>query len=198
MGKRAIELAAQQAGVALQLEWQPFQLDPHIPPAGIDKIQHYTRKFGPRGVGFINDPNHHLAVRGREIGLAFQYVPGSKVFNSFNGHRLMHRAQKISLKLQSDLQEVFFRKYFSEGKDLGNVEELADAAQEVGMPKQQTLAYLSSQEDVEPVREKLEEVHGSGISGVPHFFFPNGEEVSGGQGVEEFAVLLSRCCPPPK
>ena len=58
MGKRALELAARQLNVGLQISWAPFQLDGTIPPEGADKMQHYLKKFGPQAEGMLRNPKN--------------------------------------------------------------------------------------------------------------------------------------------
>ena len=47
LGKRRLERGlALVPEVAIEVRWRPFQLDPTIPPAGIDRRAYLERKFG--------------------------------------------------------------------------------------------------------------------------------------------------------
>ena len=194
MGKRAIELAAQSNGVELQLVWKPFQLNPGGNVNGEDKMEAYMRKFGPQARSFLQDPNNQIAKRGREIGIDYKYHEGSKVFNTIHPHRLMYYVlQKKGVEAQNNLQEILFRRYFSEGQNLGPVAkggQLMEAAVEAGLDKEEIFKFLNSDECTEEVQEEMVESH-SKVSGVPHFYFPaSGKETSGGQPIHAFQKLL--------
>eukprot|EP01079_Euglenida_sp_SAG-EU17-18_P002312 gene2312-3155_t len=105
-------------------EWQPGHL------SGADKMEYYKKKFGPQAEAMLKDPNNMLNVRGRPMGIEFNYHEGSRVFNTFSAHRVMELALRNSVQTQNDLCEVLFRKYFKEGKDLSQISDLVDAAEE--------------------------------------------------------------------
>lgn len=191
VGKRSIEAAAKASGVELELHWLPFQLDPTLPAGGVDKMQHYIRKFGPQARQMLVDPNSGLKLRGRELGVEFRYHEGSRVFNSLAGHRLAFwTAQKHGLAKQNALMEVFFRRYFDEGRNLGTESELVEAAAEVGLDKGEVAAFLRTDEATEEVGEELTEAHAK-CNGVPHFVFPSGRVISGGESVATFGKILT-------
>lgn len=167
-------------------------LDPRLPAQGVDKLQHYSAKFGAeRAKGFLLDPNNALKVRGRPLGADFEYHEGSKVFNSLNGHRLAHYALvNHGVAAQNRLMETMFRKYFKEGRNLGVEAELLDSATEAGLDAAKVAAFLKSPDATEEVMAELEVSHAS-CNGVPHFTFPSGKQVSGGQEVAAFRNILA-------
>jgi len=196
IGKRTIELAAAEAHVSVDLRWHPFQLDDTIPvDQSQDKMEVYTKKFGARAKELVADPNNMLNKRGRPMGIAFEYFPGSKVFNTRRAHRLLQYAlQKGGSELQNRVQEVLFRRYFTEGKDLGLVAELVQAAVEAGMAHDDVVALLQRPESTAETRElnaELQRSH-STCTGVPHFTFASGKVISGGDSIEAFAAALKR------
>eukprot|EP00759_Apiculatamorpha_spiralis_P057661 PhF_6_TR8739/c0_g3_i1/m.13749 len=133
----------------------------------------YIRKFGPSAQQWLTDPNNPLLVRARSVGLTMDYVPGSKTGNTFNAHRLLLLAETKSLKMQNDLQEVLFRKYFTEGHSVGETNVLLDAVAEVNMmSKEEATEFLSSQQLVDEVKQLLQIPARTGVNGVPYFKFP--------------------------
>ena len=191
VGKRAIEAGAAKAGVELELHWKPFQLNPHSPVEGEDKMEAYIRKFGPDAKRFLLDQNNHLYTRGREVGANMRYVEGSKVFNTFPAHHLIHWAEKEhGPKRANDLHEVLFRKYFNEGLNLGPKDELLKAVKEVGLPVEDAEKAMEAKKYADEVNKELRQSHRT-CSGVPHFTFPNGHTISGGQEVDHFAAILA-------
>lgn len=131
-----------------------------------------------------------LNQRGRPMGIEFVYHEGSRVFNTFNCHKLMAAAALNSVEQQNHLQEILFRKYFKEGKDLGQESELVAAATEAKMIEADAKAALQPDHPLgQAVKKELSHVR---VNGVPHFYFPNGRELSGGQPIEVFAEELRR------
>ena len=197
MGKRELELAAARANVALDLVCKPFMLDPSLPPAGVDKLQHYMRKFGPQAERMLKDPNNFLAQRGKPIGCAFQYHEGSKVFNSMQAHHLLTWAVlKHGVPAQMKLKEVFLRRYLAEGANLGLQPELLASVAEVGLPQEEAKAVLDeTHKDFDEIQETFEsqlaDSHRKG-NGVPAFYFPDGTTFSGGQEARTFDQAIAR------
>jgi len=186
VGKRELELAAARANVSLELVCKPFMLDPSLPSKGVDKLYHYTRKFGPQAEKMLKDPNNHLYQRGRAIGCDFKYHEGSKVFNSRQCHLLLTWADEChGHEAQAKLKEVFLEMYLSRGADLGVREELLAAVKEAGLPVDDATtvldgAHAKSSDLEERLDDELVDSHRK-TSGVPHFFFPDGTNFSGAQ-----------------
>jgi predicted DsbA family dithiol-disulfide isomerase len=148
-------------------------------------MEHYKRKFGPRAEQMLSDPNNFLNQRGKPIGVEFVYHKGSKVFNSFDCHRLLYYARtKFGTKKQNELQEAMFEGYFKNGINYGAQQDVVATAKKVGLPEDEVLKILSSDQFSEEVQEELLDSH-SKVNGVPHFYFPSGEEASGGQEVNK-------------
>jgi predicted DsbA family dithiol-disulfide isomerase len=139
------------------------------------------------------DPNNRVCSRARALGADMKYIPGSKVFNTLPAHTLLHWTQaKYGAEKANSLHEVLFRKYHSEGLNLGPNEELLKASEEVGLPVEEVEAMLKSGELTAQVKKEVQQ--GRRVcSGVPFFQFPNGHVISGGVDPEEFAGALQAC-----
>lgn len=172
-------------------------LDPRLPPNGIDKLQHYTRKFGPAAERMLKDANGPLHQRGRAVGLDFQYHEGSKVFNSMNCHKLITWAYiKHEAATANHLKEVMLRKYFSEGKNLGLKSELLAAVDEAKLPLDEAEKIIDDKaecsDDVnEEFETELADSHRK-VSGVPAFYFPDGTTFSGAEQGQVFDRAIAR------
>ena len=197
MGKRELELAASRANVKLELVSKPFMLDPTLPPAGVDKLQHYMRKFGPQAERMLKDPSNPLRQRGGPIGCDFQYHEGSKVFNSMKAHQLLVWAVlKHGVDSQMKLKEVFLRKYLADGANLGLEPELLAGVTEAGLPEAEAKEVLSeSHKDFDEIQETFEaqlaDSHRK-VNGVPAFYFPDGTTFSGGQEGRVFDMAIAK------
>lgn len=104
----------------------------------------------------------------------------------------MHFARsQFGAAAQDRLQEVLFRQYFNEGKNLGELEALLNAAQEADLPVDRARSYLASTEDSDIVRAAIRKSHES-CDGVPFFVFPSGAYVSGGESTSTFSRILQK------
>jgi predicted DsbA family dithiol-disulfide isomerase len=101
----------------------------------------------------------------------------TRVPNTFNAHRLIWFAEKDGR--QHELSEVLFRKYFFDGKDLGDIDNLVSAAEEAGLSAASTRQFLTGSEGVAEVRKEEQEGREMGISAVPTFIV-NGEIIASG------------------
>ena len=208
--KRAIELAAIKSNLDLRLHWLPFQLDPQIGPEGADRLESYVKKFGPHVESMIRDPNHQLCRTGHNLNreaeaifandkehlpppVEYRYIEGSRVFNTMKCHMLVaHPAVAENYKIQNKLMDVFFRKFFGEGKDLSVGNELYDAAKECNIPREVV------EEAVVKRNPGLEQkVRGllccaRGVRGIPYFKFPKGEVLNGSVSIDIFQEVLEK------
>lgn len=160
----------------MEVAWKPFQLRSNIPEEGFPK---------PGGPG-----PHQVNARLKEVGLrsGINFTGMCDRFpNTFKAHELMTWAlQKEGPSVQNQLSEVLFRHYFTDGRypDEGN---LADAAAEVGLPKEEAQEVLATRQFQKKVAQEMEEASRSGITGVP-FFYINGKSL--GSGARESEVFL--------
>lgn len=140
------------------------------------------------------DPNNQLNTRGRPMGIEFVYHQNSKVFNSRMAHQLMQFAESLSgSALQNSLQEILFRRYFKDGEDLGQLEKLAAAATEANIAPNDFATFKASLDAKSAESKMLDlalEQSQSTCTGVPHFTFPSGKEITGGEAVSTFAAML--------
>ncbi len=176
VGKARLDEALNTIGTALNIKttWKPFELNPTMPSEGADRKEYMLKKFGTSD--FSNMQNR-LSAAGAENGVQFDFAKMTRVPNTFNAHRLIWFAEKENK--QHELSEVLFRKYFFDGADLGTVENLVEAAVEVGLDAASTRLFLSSAEGTTEVRKEEQEGRAMGINAVPTFIV-NGEIVASG------------------
>ena len=188
IGKRRLEAALKlMPDVEVQVQWRPFQLDPTIPPGGIDRIDYLTRKFGADKISKIHE---HIGAAGREAGIDFQFEKIMLSPNTLDAHRLIRWASGSAL--QSELVESLFSAYFIEGRDIGDHEVLLDLASRIGMSVDRVRSMLKGEADVESVVDEIGTAVRLGVSGVPFFIFANQFAVPGAQSAEVLASAIER------
>lgn len=184
-------LAGLPEGTNVELQWQPFELNPDMPPEGMDRRVYRSLKFGSWERSQLLDQHTVEAARGEDI--AFDYAAIRRTPNTLAAHRLMLLAGEHGRATQ--VAEAIFSAYFEGGRDIGDIEVLADIAAENGVDRAQALAFLSKNEGEGQVRNQENAVLTNDVRSVPHFEIA-GETVSGAQPAEVFEAVLRRALVP--
>ncbi len=194
IGKRRLEAALSDAGsgVTAELRWHPFQLNPRMPARGISRERYVALKFGgaERARSVLRTITD--AARGAGIRIALDRI--ERTPNTLNSHRLLVHAARAGR--QNAVVERLFAAYFRDGRDIGDLEVLAEIGTAAGLDRAETERYLESAADRAQVIESDARARRSGLRGVPHFVIDRQLAVSGAQEPEVFrnvfAVLLAR------
>jgi predicted DsbA family dithiol-disulfide isomerase len=160
---RAIE--SLPAGIDVHLQWLPFELNPDMPPEGMDRKTYRSRKFGSWERSQVVDAQTVLA--GKDDGAGFAYEAITRTPNTFLAHRVSWLAQRKGE--QRAFVEAALRGYLAEGRDIGSKEVLAAIAGEIGLDPDAVAAFLDSNEGANTVQALERTAHERGIKGVPHF-----------------------------
>jgi len=185
VGKRRLEQALALRGAAdgaPRLTWHPFQLNPELPVAGMDRRTYLERKFGgPQGA---RDVYARVEEAGRDAGIAFAFDRIARQPNTLDAHRLIAWAQQDGSAAAAALVERLFRAYFLDGLDIGAPNLLAQLAGESGLDARAAAAWLASDAGGAEVREADREARRLGVGGVPFFIINQRIAVSGAQPAE--------------
>ena len=189
VGKRRLEQAFALMGGApeFRVAWRPFELNPQMPKAGIDRREYRMRKFGSWDRSLQLDAQ--LTEVGRTVGITFRYDLMKRTPNTFDAHRLIWLAGQMGV--QDAMVEILFRGYFSEGRDIGNPSVLADLAADAGVDRAHAEALLNGTEGSAEVAAEEEIAMRAGLSGVPTFVLNGRVLFSGAQSPEMIARALS-------
>jgi predicted DsbA family dithiol-disulfide isomerase len=193
IGKRRFERAVQElAGeIDVDVAYRPYQLDPTASPGRSEPVfQAYVRKFGgPAQARMIIDRVTDAAAGD---GLEFRMDRAVRA-NTLLAHRLLWLAeQPESPAEQHELKERLLRAYFVDGLDIGDPDDLADCAAEVGFDREHVLEFLESDRGRDQVRAYLAEAADHGISAVPTFVVDGRWAIPGAQDPETFVSVLRR------
>jgi predicted DsbA family dithiol-disulfide isomerase len=191
IGKRRFESALGQFEQSDQVEitWRSYQLDPSAPRnSGLNLNELLARKYGMTTQQAVaaNDRVSSLAAA---EGLDY-HLEKARYGNTFDAHRLIQLA--AAHQLQNEVEERFFKAYFSEGAVLDDPETLVSLVSEVGLDAEEARAVLASDEYTEAVRSDIEEARELGIQGVPFFVIDEKYGISGAQPTEVFKKALDQ------
>jgi predicted DsbA family dithiol-disulfide isomerase len=188
VGKRRLERAmAMRPDIDFEVFWHPFQLNPDVPDAGVDRDTYYQEKFGgPEKVAAITA---QLSDVGRELDIRFNFDAVKVQPNTRLSHCLIAMAQGPQ---QSAVKEAVLSAFFEQGKDIGDPEVLLGIARDTGLDEDRVRLLLDSEELKTQVGERADMARSSGISGVPTFIFDSAEGFSGAQPEEVFVELFDK------
>ena len=196
IGLRALDqaLVNVKADITANIHFQPFELNPQMGPKGQEITEHITQKYGISAAQ-ADANRENIRARGAELGFKFAMALDegggrSRIYNTFDAHRLLHWAETISLDKQKALKEALFAAYFTDGQSPASHEVLVRVAGEVGLDMAQAKAVISSDQYAAEVREQEQFYTGQGIRSVPAVIINDRHLISGGQPVEVFEQAL--------
>ncbi|MCG8584985.1 MAG: DsbA family oxidoreductase, partial [Pirellulales bacterium] len=141
IGKFRLDQALSLARDAtVDVRWMPFELNPTMPAEGMNRREYRSAKFGSWSRSLVLDAQVEQVARIE--GLTFRHDLITRTPNTRNAHRLTWLAKEQ--KKQDAIGSAILRAYFLEGRDVGQLEVLADIAGEQGMQRGETLLWLES------------------------------------------------------
>ena len=196
IGLRALDqaLANTKQDITAEIHFQPFELNPNMGAEGQDITEHITQKYGISPAQ-ADANRENIRLRGADLGFRFAKATDagggrSRVYNTFDAHRLLHWAETISLGKQKALKEALFTAYFTDGQSPGSHDVLARVAGAVGLDCEKAQAVLGSDQFAAEVRAQEQFYTGQGIHSVPAVIINDRHLISGGQPVEVFEQAL--------
>lgn len=196
IGLKALEQAIERVGadIKVNLHFQPFELNPAMGPQGQEITEHITEKYGITAAQ-AHANRENIRARGAEFGFKFSMANDagggrSRIYNTFNAHRLLHWAALKSENLQKSLKETLFKTYFTDGQSPGSLDVLVAAAGIAGLDLVEAREVLESGAYAAEVREREDFYTSAGIRSVPAVIINDRHLISGGQPVEVFENAL--------
>jgi len=172
-------------GLSVELHFQPFELNPQMPPEGEDTLEHLTRKYGASPTE-LAQTRENLRQRGAELGFIFGERP--RVWNTFDAHRLLYWAGLEGR--QSELKHALLSAYHTHAQNPSAIEVLLQLCADVGLDVERARAILASDEYAELVRERERFYQAQGIHAVPSVIIDGRHLIQGGQPPEAFERAL--------
>ena len=194
IGLAALEQALARIGdeATAELHFQPFELNPRMPPGGQDITEHLTEKYGSTPAQQA-EAREAIRQRGAALGFTFSKAGRDRIYNTFDAHRLLHWAGLPDTRpagLQPALKRALFEAYFGRGESPASHELLLRLAGEVGLDAARAGEILAGDEYAAQVRERERLYTDAGIHSVPAVIVNERILISGGQPVEVFEQTL--------
>jgi predicted DsbA family dithiol-disulfide isomerase len=173
-------------GLAVDIRWRPFQIDPDLPPEGQDRAAYLEERYGaPENVRTALEKIANIA---REFGLPLALEKIRHQPNTFEAHRLTRFARNFGAELR--LVEALFRAFFLDGRDIGDRAVLAAVAAPAGLDPERVEAFLAGTDDIEAVKQELSGFRALGVEHVPRFIIAGKETIAGLIPSEDFADAI--------
>lgn len=209
IGLKALDQALARVGgeITAELQFQPFELNPQMGPAGQEITEHITEKYGISPAQ-AQANRENIRARGAQLGFTFSMSMAtdvqagamdggdaggksrSRIYNTFDAHRLLHWAQLEGLAQQRALKEALFKAYFTDGQSPASHEVLVQLAADAGLDAARAREILASGEYAAQVREREQFYTSQGIHSVPAIIINQRHLISGGQPAEVFEQAL--------
>jgi predicted DsbA family dithiol-disulfide isomerase len=175
--------------VQAEIHLQPFELNPDLAREGEDAGEHIMRKYG---INEAQMETNRAAIRERAAALGFAYNVGrgSRVWNTFDAHRLLHWAELQDNARALELKEALLRAYFTDNENVSDREVLLRIAESTGLDGSEARRVLDSGEYADEVRAQERRFQQAGIHSVPATIVNSTWLISGGQPPEVFEQAL--------
>ena len=189
VGLNALEIALKRIGddIPVTLHMQPFELNPDMAAEGVDATEYLATKYGLSAAQLAAN---RANIRARGAAVGFSFGERSRVWNTFDAHRLLHWAGLQDIAKQRALKHALLRCYHGEGGNPSSKDVLLELAQEVGLDVATARRILESDTYARDVREAEQFWIGNGINAVPAVIINDQQLISGGQPPEVFEQAL--------
>lgn len=191
IGLRGLEEALDRTAalVDADIHFQPFELNPMMAKEGENSAEHILRKYG-RTPEQSEDVRAMIRDRAAEVGFTINSGPDSRIYNSFDAHRLLHWAGLEDGAHQRALKHALFEAYFTRQLNPSDHAVLLDAAAKAGLDRVAAAEVLASDLYAEEVRETEHHWQRRGVSSVPAIIINDRYLISGGQPPDAFEQAL--------
>lgn len=182
-------LSKLDGSVAADIHLQPFELSPEMPFEGEDAVDHIMHKYG---ISEAQSEANRKTLRERAAAVGFTYnmQRGSRVWNTFDAHRLLHWAELQDSDKAVALKQALFRAYFTDNENVADRDVLVRIGNDVGLDGDVARRVLESDQYADEVRAQERRWQQAGIHSVPAAIVNGQYLISGGQPPEVFENAL--------
>ncbi|QUT06137.1 DsbA family oxidoreductase [Sphingobium phenoxybenzoativorans] len=189
IGLRGLEEALARVGgeVEADIRFRPFELNPDMAQGGENLGEHVTRKMGSTREQSAQ-MRQTITDRAAATGFAINFSDESRVYNTFDAHRLLRWAEEEGG--QHALKRALFTAHFTRGEAMDDHATLVAIAEQAGLDGAKAREVLESGRYAGEVRAEEQLWRSRGINSVPAIVLNEKYLVSGGQPAEMFEQAL--------
>jgi predicted DsbA family dithiol-disulfide isomerase len=186
--QQAVDRLGPEAG-PIQWHVHPFELNPQMAPEGEDIGEHLQRKYGATPAQG-EATRETIRQRGASVGFEFRMDKRSRIYNTFDAHRLLHWSASQGPGRQLALKRALLAAYFTAGDNPGAREVLLRCAGEAGLDIDAATVVIDSDAGAAEVRALEQRWQQLGIHSVPSIIINDWHLIQGGQPPEVFEQAL--------
>lgn len=176
-------------GVRADIQLQPFELNPDLPLAGESADAHLMHKYGIDGE-HLEANRKAIRERAASVGVDINTGRDSRVWNTFDAHRLLHWAALVDRGRALELKRALFRAYFTDNENVADRAVLLRIAVGVGLDANTAQQVLENNQYAAEVRAQELRFQQAGIHSVPATIVNETSLIPGGQPPEVFEHVL--------
>lgn len=175
--------------VEAEIHFQPFELNPQMPPEGQDIVEHLQEKYG---LSAEQQATNWQALRERAAAAGFDFRDEGRgrTWNTFDAHRLLHWAGEHGARAQGQVKRALLEAYFGRGENPSSPEVLLAAARAGGLDEAKAHEIIDSEAYADEVRAQQQFYAQHGIRAVPSVIVNEQYLIQGGQPAEAFEQAL--------
>ena len=191
IGKRNFEMALADFPDKdkIEVEWKSFQLDPTVPEVATESQEDYLVKRKGMSREQVKGMLANVTEMARQAGLEY-HLDKSVMVNSQKAHQLIQFAKTKGLG--DEVEEVLFRAFFTDGKNVADLETLKELGKEAGLDEKELESAFTDDQFKYKMNQDIQEARSIGVTGVPFFVFDRKYGVSGAQPSEAFLDTLRK------
>lgn len=178
-------------GLAADITFQPFELNPQMAPEGENIVEHIGAKYGSTPEQSAQN-REMIRARAAEVGFDMRMGPDSRIWNTFDAHRLLHWAHETAPDKQEALKRALFTAHFTDNRNLTDAGVLTQAAEAAGLDRAEAGEVLASGRYAQEVRGAEDLWRARGITSVPAVVVEGKYLISGGQPAAAFEEALRK------
>ncbi|MCK0188550.1 DsbA family oxidoreductase [Arenibacter sp. F20364] len=190
IGYKRLEKAIAELGIEdkIEIEWQPFELNPNMPKEGQNVQEHISEKYGSSSEDQKRSQEYMIEA-GAELGFTFDYFDGMRIVNTRDAHILLEYAKEYGK--QTELKMRLVTAFFSERKDVSDRDILLQELKAVGLSTDEGIARLDSDDARYQVRTQETYWQSLGVSSVPTMVFNKKSALTGAQPIDVYKEVLT-------
>ncbi|MDB2462911.1 DsbA family oxidoreductase [Algibacter sp.] len=190
IGYKRLEKAIKELDIEnqIEIEWQPFELNPNMPEEGQNVTEHIAEKYGST-LEQQKESQKRMTEIGEELDFTFDYFDDMRIVNTFDAHVLLEYAKKFNK--QTELKMELTKAFFSDRKDVSKKHILKEALLSVGLDANEAITQIDNGTARLEVRNNQDQWKSMGVNSVPTIVFNRKSAVTGAQAIDTFKDILN-------
>lgn len=191
IGKRKLEMALDQFEHKdkIELVWYSYELSPSLPKkaAGVSAYQHLANSYN-MSLEEATEHENKVAAIARTVGLDYDF-DNLVITNTSDALRLVKLAAKSGLATEAE--EVLFKAYFIDAKNISDRQTLVSLGEEIGLKADDINKMLDSDEFYDRIKKDMERAETKfKLEYIPFYRLNYNQIIEGSIEVEDYLKAL--------